>query len=33
VRAGKRGFETIRPALVSPVLKPPCSAFFFVEVV
>ena len=27
------GFETIRPTLVSPKLNPPCSSFFFVEVV
>src|ERR1700757_3713675 len=27
------GFETIRPTFVSPKLKPPCSAFFLLEVV
>src|SRR5438270_8754752 len=30
-RAGKAGFETIRPTLVSPKLNPPCSAFFLVD--
>src|SRR5438552_15347625 len=31
--ARSSGFETMRPTLVSPKLKPPCSAFFFVEAV